>query len=353
MELPHPAEGSVGSLIGQVIFARLLRDLLAFGATVRGIRNLHSKIFVFDSLRAIVTSANLTDAALDRNHEFGMLAAEEPAVLDACKGYFEDLWARGGPDLRADSIKAWEDEVSRYRISVGKALQQNPRLPDFGADAGVVPGPKVNLAPAIENAQDAFVKFLGQSNNRQPIEHSTIEEIDRSWCHKVLSYPSGRRPTGVIDAALMFIGRLTRDPNDIRIFGRGIAIRHTPVRDDATPNDIASRNFFRTWPHFIRVSDAEFVAGSMRNGVSLNELMNELQFNSFESTERNKRRESGNIDPRRAYMQQPAVKLSETGRLWLNERLQQKFDAFGKVPQESLDKLASPELKGLVAPVQV
>ena len=38
---------------------------------------------------------------------------------------------------------------------------------------------------------------------------------------------------------MIFIARLTNDPNDIRVFGRAIGTRHVPGRDDATPADIA------------------------------------------------------------------------------------------------------------------
>jgi hypothetical protein len=49
-----------------------LRLLLESGAQVKGIRNLHAKLYLFGQTRAIVTSANLTDAAMRRNHEFGI-----------------------------------------------------------------------------------------------------------------------------------------------------------------------------------------------------------------------------------------------------------------------------------------
>jgi phosphatidylserine/phosphatidylglycerophosphate/cardiolipin synthase-like enzyme len=37
----------------------------------RGIRHLHSKLYLVGDRRAVVTSANLTTGALDRNEEFG------------------------------------------------------------------------------------------------------------------------------------------------------------------------------------------------------------------------------------------------------------------------------------------
>lgn len=61
-----------------------LHKLLEAGASVRGIRNLHAKLYLFGASRAIVTSANLTAAAINRNHEFGMVA-EDANVIAACR----------------------------------------------------------------------------------------------------------------------------------------------------------------------------------------------------------------------------------------------------------------------------
>ena len=48
--------------------------LLDAGASIRGIRNLHAKLYLFGKSRGIITSANLTKAALTRNQEFGVVA---------------------------------------------------------------------------------------------------------------------------------------------------------------------------------------------------------------------------------------------------------------------------------------
>jgi phosphatidylserine/phosphatidylglycerophosphate/cardiolipin synthase-like enzyme len=58
-----------------------LRNLLESGASLRGVRNLHAKLYIFGASRAIVTSANLTEAAINRNHEFGMVAPSVPTCL--------------------------------------------------------------------------------------------------------------------------------------------------------------------------------------------------------------------------------------------------------------------------------
>ena len=195
----------------------------------------------------------------------------------------------------------------------------------------------------MADADQAFVKFLGEGHNRVPISYTTIEEIKESGCHWAVPYPAKRRPRSVKDGAVMFIARLTKEP-DIRIFGRAISIKHDPDRDNASPEDIALRPWKEKWPRYIRLHQAEFVAGTMANGVSLNELMEALESDSFTPTQRNAARGAGNTDPRRAYMQQAAVELSSQGLLWLGERLQEAFAEHGKVPQDTLDQLDWPAL---------
>lgn len=317
-----------------------LRTLLAAGASVRGVRNLHAKVYLFGRRCAIVTSANLSEAALRRNHEFGMVAADK-TVIATCRTYFEELWRRAGADLTLGQVAAWSETVARH-LALGGARSRQRGLADFGANAGIGKSPQVSLPVRIADARQAFVKFLGEGENRVPLSFPTIEEIKRAGCHWAVTYPASQRPRGVKDAAVIFIGRLTKSPNDIRIFGRAIGMKHEPGRDDATPGELALRPWKAKWPRYIRVHHAEFVAGTMTNGVSLNDLMDALSTDSFRSTQRNAARGVGNTDPRKAYRQKAAVELSSAGLAWVSKQLQSAFDAHGTVPQDTLDGLDWP-----------
>lgn len=317
-----------------------LRTLLAAGARVRGVRGLHAKLYLFGASRAVVTSANLTQAALAHNHELGFVASD-PAVVARCSAYFDDLWSRSGPDLTPDRLEAWVAKVTAELASAPR-----PGLPTGLGDEGVDIGPAESLpppAPAATGLPRASVKFFGEGHRRSPLSMPIIEAIERAGCHWALTYPASKRPTGVEDGALLFISRLTGDPADIRVFGRAVGLRHVPGRDDATPADIALRSWKASWPHYIRVHQAEFVAGSLGNGVSLNELMDALGLDSFASTQRNAAKGQGNVDPRRAYRQQPAVGLSPQGLAWLSDRLETAFATHGKIPAADLATLDWPE----------
>jgi len=318
-----------------------LRMLLDSDARIRGIRNLHAKLYLFGSRRAIITSANLTKSALDSNHELG-LVAEDAAIIAACRAYFDDLWCRGGDDLMPEQVDAWDQQVIRH-WALGGRPGDHRNLGDFGVDAGIADLPFVRVPTAIADvSQQAFVKFLGTSKDRIALSRPTIEEIKREGCHWAVTYPASRRPRNVQDGDIVFIARLTRDPIDIRIFGRAVGMKHQPDRDYATPAELERRRWKQDWSNYVRVHHAEFVAGTMENGVSLNELMDTLKEDSFASTQRNATRGEGNTNPRKAYMRQPSVILSAAGMSWLNGRLQTTFDTHGKVSQYELNQLDWP-----------
>ncbi len=319
--------------------AAALRRLLDAGATVRGVRNLHAKLYIFGERRAIITSANLTQAGLRSNHEFGVVADGADVVAE-CRQYFDSLWERAGADLLLEQVNEWDGIVAGYQLAGGRASQAY-QLKDFGVDVGIVnPTPELPAAAVAESSQ-AFVKFTGRDSNRRALSDATIEEVKGSGVHWAVTY--SKRPRRVENGAVIFVSRFTSNPNDIRIFGLAIGMKHEPDRDDATPADIEKRPWKERWPYYIRLHNAEFVAGTMQNGISLNELMDELGADSFARTQQNAIRGNGNTNPRRAYRQLPAIELSQDGFRWLNEGLQAAFETHGRVPQHELDRLDWPD----------
>ncbi|MCY4578047.1 MAG: phospholipase D family protein [Chloroflexi bacterium] len=319
-----------------------LRMFLNADARVRGVRNLHAKLYIFGTSRAIITSANLTEAAMKRNHEFGTVVTGA-AQVEKCRDYFDNLWERAGNDLTLEQVKGWDAKVTRYQLQGG--LSGNVAgLEDLGAEANLPKSPPAQVPQAIAEASQAFVKFQGSSKARLSASEPTLKEIESSGCHWAVCYPAKRRPRSVSDNAVIFIGMFTRDPYDIRIFGRATGMAYKEIRDDATAADKERREWKNEYPHYIRVHDAEFVDGPMANGVSLGELMEALGEESFASTKRNAARGEGNTDPKKAYRQQPAVELSPEGLMWLNEHLQSALESHGKVPRARLSALDWPDL---------
>lgn len=149
---------------------------------------------------------------------------------------------------------------------------------------------------------------------------------------------------------MIFMATLVTAPADILIYGRAIAMHHEPGRDDATQSDIAQRPGWQAqWPHFVRVHHPEFLDGSLADGVSLNAVMTQLEADSFATTQANARAGKGNVDPRKAYMRQAAVRLSSEGLALVNELLDAQFQSFGKLANEWSDESMPDHVRLAVA----
>ncbi len=319
-----------------------LRLLLETAAEIRGVGNLHAKLYMFGASRVILTSANLTDAGLLRNHEFGFVS-NDIKVGTQCLQYFDNLWSRAGQNLTSEKLTEYEGRVTAY-LAGGAPPALASGLTDEGVDIGI-PAEPVAVSALATDSRQSFLKFFGRSEDRVDRSTAILEGVRRSGCHWACTYPKGKRPRRVEDGAVMFMGWLVKQPDDILIYGRAVGLHHDPGRDDASAADIKLRHWKAQWPHYVRMHHAEFIAGPFANGISLNEMMTASKSDSFAATQRNAAKGEGNIDPRMAYRQQAAVELSAQSCVWLNERLEGAFVRHGKLAPDDLLQLDWPTLK--------
>ena len=317
-----------------------LKLLFEAGAQIGGIKGLHSKVYIFGDKRAVITSANLTKAGLEQNSECGTISDSADFVSD-CIAYFEKLWKLSNTDRTEEDIDKWNREVNERRAATKE--KKTTKLNDYGNS--VPKTTKVNSRP--HSSQQAFVKFYGSSKIRSGKSLPVLDHLDQSGAHWVGAYPSSKRPRAVKDGDIMFLGAFTEDPNDILVFGRAVAYAHDEERDNATEQNIKLRPWMEKYSRFIRFYNAEIIAGTIGNGVSLNELMDDLEANSFASTQKNRIKGEGNTNPLRAYNQQNQVKLSPEGHFWLNERLNIAFENHGTISDDELDALDWPDFFAL------
>jgi hypothetical protein len=287
----------------------------------------------------------MTEAALLRNHEFGFVS-NESGIITRCREYFHSLWKKAGPDLDLARLEEWEKRIEGVRVA-GSRPSTAAGLSDEGTDAGMM-SPDFVVNPLTVEAPQSFVKFFGESKNRAPMDMAVFDEVRRSGSHWACTYPAKKRPRQVKDGAVLFMGRLVESPNDIIIYGRAIGLRHVEGRDEASADEIKLRTWKETWPIYVRVHHAEFVSGTLANGVRLSELMDCLKSDSFQPTQKNARKGGGNTDPRRAYSQQAAVQLTDEAFEWLNHRLEIAFAKSGKLTPAELETLDWPSKPNLI-----
>ena len=156
-----------------------LQRLLDAGATVRGVKNLHAKLYIFGESRAIITSANLTEAAMARNHELGVVS-DNAKLVKKCYAYFNKLWkSAAGSDLDGEQLESWGDKVRQYQLG-GGSTKDVVVLDDYGAAVGFTEFPLDRAPKAFDDASQAFVKFQGTSGNRLPLSARVFDVVKGS-----------------------------------------------------------------------------------------------------------------------------------------------------------------------------
>jgi hypothetical protein len=87
-----------------------LQWLIERGGEIRGVRDLHTKLYVFDGEAAILGSANLTWAALTSNHELGA-RMKDGRIVQQCTDYFDALWNRLDRNLTTERLETWLEQL--------------------------------------------------------------------------------------------------------------------------------------------------------------------------------------------------------------------------------------------------
>jgi len=293
------------------------------GATVFGIKELHSKIYLFDKRAAIITSANLTSGGLVNNYECGIYITDTPTIQNL-HNYFNDLKNLAGQKLSVPQCENWKQQISGVEI----INTQIPSLPDYGSSA-----------IKIDSSVNYYIKFFGTAKNRVPLTFTAKEEIDRALCHYACGFSTNKKPRQIQDGDIIYMARMTYEPWDYAIFGKAIATKFVDGRDEATKPEIQERPWKANWPIYLRVTNPVFIDGTMADCVLLYDLIKALDYESFPSTKF--RYESGerNINPYKSLSQQAYVKLTPSAVEWLEPKFQEALTRKGEVGDSFIETL--------------
>jgi hypothetical protein len=304
-----------------------LRTLLDAGGRVRGVRGLHSKLYLFGGRVAIATSANLTNAALRTNHEFGFVT-DEAAVVGSCVDYFGKIWRLAGRDLTVRQLDRWEAILTAHRRK-HPGSPTSP-LPDFGVTVAAETPFEASGTPPRQSNQ-AFIKFFGTGINRAERSLSVADLIAENGAHWACTYPASKPPRQVMDGDEIFMGRLVRETDDIMIFGVATGRHHDEGLDMASAAEIRDRPWKADWPRYVRVHGGRFVNATLAEGVSFRDMLASLGSDAFRSTQRNAEHGVGNTDPTLSYLRKAHMLLTDRSRAWIEARLEEALRLHGEV----------------------
>ncbi len=95
-----------------------IKKLLESNATVLNYQNLHAKIYMFDKLKALITSANLTYSGMNRNYEYGVLIDKDETAMDQIENDFiEMLYSELAGQYHLSDINSIESIIGNIKSS--------------------------------------------------------------------------------------------------------------------------------------------------------------------------------------------------------------------------------------------
>jgi hypothetical protein len=179
---------------------------------IRFIPTLHAKVYVADTKRAIITSANLTDGGLYRNLEYGV-EVDDPAIVREVRKDVEDYAALGAlvPTI---TMVALADAANR--VSIEK---------------------KVVEEDAAREVRAALRKLLETADN-------TVFQ----------ARTAGRSLSAILEDTIIYL--LRRRPLATTEIHARVQQIHPDLCDDTVDRVIDGRSYGRRWKHSVRTAQS-------------------------------------------------------------------------------------------------
>lgn len=302
-----------------------LKRLLKNKAQIKGVKGLHSKLYLFDEKSVIITSANFTNGGFFNNKEFGILSNESITISES-HSYFNHLWKIDSGFLSQNKINEWKDIIAKYRPQPNISKE----LPDFG----------VSYQKSIIKDRRYFIKFFGKNDNRLSLEHNIVDDLYGGCSHFALSFSRNKqdsRPRRYDNGDVVFMARMTKEPNDYVIFGRAITYAHNDIRDVAGSDDIDHIPWLKDWPILVRVKEPVFIDSTFKNCPKLFDLIDDLDYDSFASTKNKYDNGIRNINPKSTLMRKGDVILSDAGAQWIKVEFDKVLKKEGQVDKKIIN----------------
>lgn len=315
---------NLNDFLSGVSSLKALKRLVSRNVKIKGIKDLHSKVYIFDQTSVIITSANFTNGGFFNNYEFGVRSNDVLKVAESI-AYFERLWDLDISELTLDVIDEWQEKINQSK----PVIPQQSLLEDFG----------VSITDKVINNRKYFVKFYGQSYVRAALSKNVFDEVTESHCHFAVTFPLGKgRPRRYRDGDIVYMACMLHN-NDYAIFGRAIARKHVDKRDVASDEDKAEVTWKKAYPIYIRVHSGEFIDSTFGNCPKLKNLMYELKAECFEPSKRKFLKGEVNYEPQFSLRQQADIQLSDEGAFWLENQFDEAKKIYSIIPQSQISAL--------------
>jgi len=274
------------------------------------------------------------------NMEFGLLVNDKKIVTECIK-HFNDLWEKAGNSVDEKMIIKWQKKIDEA-IKHKKKIKNPSGLGDEGNDCFDENEVKNELKSIRKKtgikrikkqrnlAKRYFIKYIGATNGRKSLTHSIRKEIKESECDKKVFY--SYHPRQVSDGDVIYFGRMTEEPDDYAIIGKGSGIRHIDSRDFVNPSERGGKKWKKKYKYYNHVHSCEFINGKLKDCVLLTkDIISKFNHRTLVTALERWNKGERNIVVSRSLMQKQFVEITPEVANWLDKQLDKQMLLKGKI----------------------
>ena len=340
-----------------------INSMIDSGIKVYSVKGLHTKLYLFDSERAILGSANFTSGGFKSNIELSLFISEEPVVVEL-QEYFnvmkEKLLSAANGMVTKEIIKeAKEQYKSVYSLKKGSG--NNFSIKMYGADIGLIKPNKakdtdymINEVTSASKEKDIvndlfselkaydqvkydyniWVKFSGTGISRVDSE-SVLELTGVTLNGKtvyVSTYPT--RPSSVNDGDMVYYAALSTDikgKNQPVIVGRGY-LRGFDRNNKVLPDWLVKYPWMEHYQWYCIIDSCVVLNTEVKNGIPLDEVLDVFGSDTYISSFG---RNESIAEVSKKHFQKAHIRISGNAKEYIDKKFDELANKYGTVSYNS------------------
>lgn len=324
--------------IKHVNSAPALKSLVESGGRVRiQDRYLHSKLYLFDSRIAVVSSSNLTYCGLNRNAEIGVVV-REPSMIHMLVEHFEDAWDKLSEDLTVTKIQLIIKHIKKLSLRLEGDGQSSPGE-DWGthlaqsSEADLDRGTEEPSVPITAESSHHWIKFIWRRSDPAPIDRE-IQAISE-YQGAVTFPPHPGHPRNIQSGHTVYHTAIANTYRGIDwlVYGKGVAAtNHRDGIDEFPKQHFLSYPDIARYPYLIWLNQIELIGGRIQDGISLHDIFDQLKDDTFVRSAHNANRGIQNTF-KSVIRQQSHLELTPAAVSLLNSKMEEAFAIYGKISE--------------------
>ena len=351
-----------------------LQDMLDAGVKLYALIGLHTKLYLFDEMDAIVGSANFTEGGLVRNVELSIHLNDEPAI-DMLQDYYDDIVSKVE---KADDGVITQEMLDDYKERYKKLKESKSKLDGGKHIVGTIRGAVLDRnarnikedsgkvfteieansgerlsdpvytalggkkeAASYKNLRNIILKFSAsakkRANGNEPMYMHAFKDNGKSVY--ISNFSEARKKSAMTieegDETFFCVHSYDKDGNACPlIVGKGYFRKYNNSNDARLKEWITQFDWLVEYPIYCVISEAKVIDAPVNCGIPLRELTDALGYKTYMHT-----RDNPDKYPKekvaKAHGQQAMLALSPEAKEYLDERLDELGKKYGWKKYES------------------